>query len=179
MFAARCALVLTLAGTAVPAAAISPNQWDDIGTVVDVGLVASAVGITAYRSDWTGLKQYALTGGVSGGTALILKNVINEERPNGSGNDSFPSGHTTIAFASAGYIQQRYGWTLGAPALVAATFVGFTRVQAKQHYWYDVVAGAVMGEVSALVFTSAWNEKVQVTPWADSKGGGVAIRAQF
>jgi membrane-associated phospholipid phosphatase len=162
-----------------PASAVTPKQWDTAGTVVEVGLVAGAFGLSAARDDWHGVKDLAFTLAAAGGTAYALKYAIDEQRPDGSDNHSFPSGHTTIAFSAAGYIHARYGWKLGVPAAIAAGFVGFTRVQSNQHHWYDVVAGAAIGEGAAFIFTKPWNDQVQIIPWGDSKGGGVTLNARF
>lgn len=173
------ALVVSFGVAAAPAAAVTNSQWENAGTVVTLGLVATGYGLTAAKDDWSGTKSltFALVG--SGATAEVLKQLIVEERPDGSGNDSFPSGHATIAFASAGFIQARYGWRIGLPATVAAAFVGFTRVQADKHYWYDVVAGAAIGEVWAWVLTKPLNDNIEVVPWGGTKGGGVAVTAKF
>jgi membrane-associated phospholipid phosphatase len=49
--------------------------------------------------------------------------ALPELRPNGRNNRSFPSGHTSISFAAASYLHQRYGWEVGVPATFAAGLV--------------------------------------------------------
>lgn len=83
-----------------------------------------------------------------------LKYAIDAERPNGGGQ-SFPSGHTAAAFMGAEFIRKEYGWWWGAPAYAAATWVGYTRVESRNHYWRDVVGGAVVGILSNHDFGSA------------------------
>jgi undecaprenyl-diphosphatase len=64
---------------------------------------------------------------------------------------SFPSAHATVAFAIAVAIvlrARRPGWI----ALAMATLVAVGRVAVGTHYPSDVVAGAVIGTLSALVF---------------------------
>ena len=169
----------TLGIVSVPAAAVSASQWSNASTAVTIGLVATGYGLTAYKDDWQGTKSltFALVG--SAATTEVLKKLIIEERPDGSGTDSFPSGHATIAFASAGFMQARYGWKIGLPATLAATFVGVARVEADKHYWWDVVAGAAIGEVWAWVLTKPLNDNIEVVPWGGTKGGGVSINATF
>ncbi|RLA58543.1 MAG: phosphatase PAP2 family protein, partial [Gammaproteobacteria bacterium] len=102
-----------------------------------------------------------------------------EERPDNSDDDSFPSGHTANAFASATTLYRRYGWQAGVPAYAVATLTGVARERSRQHHWYDVVAGAAIGGISGWFFTDAFNDKVQLVPWVDSKGGGVAVSMRW
>jgi hypothetical protein len=74
-----------------------------------------------------------------------LKYSVREERPNGSDRRSFPSGHTSMATTGAEFIRKEYGWGWGVPAYLLAGFVGWSRVQADQHYTHDVLAGAAIG----------------------------------
>ena len=73
-----------------------------------------------------------------------LKYGVDEQRPNGGGG-SFPSGHTSVAFAGAEFIRKRYGWSIGVPAYLAAGFVGWSRVESHNHWTHDVLAGAAIG----------------------------------
>jgi hypothetical protein len=77
-----------------------------------------------------------------------LKYGINEQRPHHGGGQSFPSGHSAAAFMGAEFIRKEYGWGWGTPALLAASWVGYTRVESYNHYWHDVVAGALIGVLS-------------------------------
>lgn len=74
-----------------------------------------------------------------------LKFSVREERPNGSDRRSFPSGHTSLAATGAEFIRKEYGWGWGVPAYLLTGFVGWSRVQADQHYTHDVLAGAAVG----------------------------------
>lgn len=172
--AAACALVLC----AGPAAAGS-RGWQTAADVGQVGLVALALGKSLYEGDGQGLRQLAWTEATTLGATEALKYGFPEERPNGRNDQSFPSGHTSMSFAAAGYVQRRYGWEWGVPATVAATLVGISRVQSRDHHWYDVVAGAALGEGMAWIFTTPHDSNVQFLPWADTKGAGFAFNARF
>ena len=76
------------------------------------------------------------------GTAYALKQFVRERRPDKSDFESFPSDTSALAFAPAQYLWDRYGWQYGVPAYLAAGFVGFSRIDAKKHHWYDVAASA-------------------------------------
>lgn len=76
-----------------------------------------------------------------------LKYSVDEQRPNGEPH-SFPSGHTSASFMGAEFIRKEYGWWAGAPAYLAASYVGWTRQQSRNHYSRDVFAGAAIGILS-------------------------------
>lgn len=86
-------------------------------------------------------------------TTYLLKATINRRRPNG-GQLSFPSGHTSAAFTGAYYINKRYGHRIGLIAYGAATYVGWSRVNAKKHYLTDVIAGAALAMTISNYFDS-------------------------
>jgi len=78
-------------------------------------------------------------------TTQILKSVVGEKRPEGNSHKSFPSGHASASFQAATFLQLRYGYKYGIPSFIVATLVAYSRVQAKRHYWHDVIAGAMLG----------------------------------
>lgn len=163
-----------------PAAnAISDNTWEDISDVGAYGLIGTALLLPTARKDWTGLRQAAYSIGTATITAQIGKALIDEERPDNSDDDSFPSGHTANAFASATTLHRRYGWQTGFPAYAVATLTGVARERARKHHWYDVVAGAVIGGASGWFFTDAFDNQVQLVPWVDSGGGGVVVSMRW
>lgn len=133
--------------------------------VVAVALPVAAIAGVCFAKDWQGLKQGAFTAAGAVGAMLILKYSVRELRPDHSNYHSFPSGHSTITFAAAGFLQRRYGWKFGAPAYALATYTAVGRVVAKKHHWWDVVAGAAIGVASAYIFT---------TPWAKDHDFGMA-----
>lgn len=158
-----------------PANAINNHQWSNISDVGAYSLAASALALPTIRSDWQGLRQAAYSMGTAEGISLGLKSVIKERRPDGSDNNSFPSGHSTLAFASATTLYRRYGWEVGLPAYAVASLTAYARVDARKHHWYDAVAGAAFGVGSGWFFTDAFNNQVQLTPWADSKSVGMTV----
>ena len=64
---------------------------------------------------------------------------------------SFPSGHTSSSFAAAAAILINKKWKAGIPALILAVLIGFSRSYLMVHYPTDVLFGALMGVVYALL----------------------------
>jgi len=128
------------------------------------GLPAVAAGMTLYYEDSEGALQFGESGLLTAALTQGLSLLVNEDRPNGK-NYSFPSGHTSYAFFSAEFIRKRYGWEVGIPAYVAASFVGYSRVEAKAHYTHDVLAGAAIGIGSSWLFATpyrSWQVKAEL-----------------
>lgn len=155
------------------------KDWGTASDVVRNALVAAAIGAPLVQGDGDGALQAA--GSVAAASLITtgLKEAFPERRPDGSDRKSFPSGHTSVAFASAATLHNHYGWQAGLPAQLAAAFVGFARVKADKHHWYDVVVGAAIGEATGFLITSRRNTRVQIVPWGDSKGGGMTVAARF
>jgi undecaprenyl-diphosphatase len=84
-----------------------------------------------------------------------------------SHDPSFPSDHATAAFAIAVAIwlrHRRAGWL----ALGLGTIVSVSRVVVGTHYPSDVVGGAIIGTLAALVFWQPWirNRVHGLADWA-------------
>ena len=147
------ALFVLHAGTA--AASSSAQKTGDSITKF---LPLAAFGTAYFKGDSEGKKQWLhdtlLHEVLYSGLVLGFNETSLGKRPNG-GSYSFPSGHAGFAFAQAGFLQERYGWTYGAPALVLATAVSYIRVDIRKHHWRDVIAGSALG------YSCAW---LTVTP---------------
>jgi membrane-associated phospholipid phosphatase len=89
-------------------------------------------------------------------SSQAFKLLIGRERPGetdsphrfGHGGDSFPSGHTTVAFAAAQVLadempQEQWGWKVFAYGLAGAT--AYARLDSNAHWLSDTVAGAALG----------------------------------
>ena len=54
-------------------------------------------------------------------------------------------------------MRKRYGWEYGVPAYALASFVAYSRVEAREHYPHDVIAGAAIGVLSSFIFTRPYH----------------------
>jgi PAP2 superfamily len=91
---------------------------------------------------------------VSNGFVFSLKKVTHLLRPDGSSYTSFPSGHTTEAFASAEFLRQEYKdvspW-YGVAGYATAAATGYLRMYNNKHWLSDVIAGAGFGIASTKI----------------------------
>ena len=108
---------------------------------------------------------------VSGGLTAVAKGIVGRARPFASPGDadefdpgggftnsaltSFPSGHTSAAFATATVVARELnakhprGRRFINPLLFGgATLVGFGRIYGRQHWPSDVVVGAAVGAIT-------------------------------
>ena len=112
---------------------------------------------------------------ISGITTRGIKVAVGRRRPDG-GAQSFPSGHTSAAFASATVLERHFGWRIGVPAYAAAMYVATARLQENHHYPSDVIFGAAIGIVSGRSVTVG-HEKHGFTlaPVAVPRGIGIEV----
>ncbi len=108
-----------------------------------------ACGVESRSETWGELTvNAALSAAIACGTTFALKKIVKENRPDGSDDMSFPSGHATVAFAGATMLHKEYGhispWiSIGGFSL--ATAIAASRVTGDHHYIHDVAAGAAIG----------------------------------
>lgn len=141
-----------------------------LGDVVLFALPAATLGTSFILGDEQGAWQFSkgllLTAGVTYG----LKLSINKTRPDFSNDNAFPSGHTSTVFHSAGYIHRRYGFKYSIPSYLLAGFTAASRIDSKKHDIYDVLAGAVIGLGSNLLFTTEYQQEHFELSYSSNKG---------
>jgi membrane-associated phospholipid phosphatase len=129
------------------------QTWGHVSDALAVGLPLLAAGTAFGKGDSQGVKELTYSLGATLAATTALKSLIHEQRPDGSGNDSFPSGHTAIAFAAARFIDKRYAPEASPYLYAAAGLTALARVKADKHYTKDVLVGAALGYASAEYFT--------------------------
>lgn len=111
---------------------------------------------------------------LSQGMVQALKYSIQRERPDGSDDKSFPSGHSASMFATATVLQKYYGWKVGVPAYALGSYVGLARMAWNRHHVTDVVMGAGFGIASAQTVTMSFN-KTKFSVGVQPQVGGASI----
>ena len=90
----------------------------------------------------------ATASALMGTTVITLKKTTGVQRPDGSAFNSYPSGHTAMAFMGAEFLCQEYRdqsvW-IGISGYVVATGTGILRITNNRHWLNDVIAGAGIG----------------------------------
>lgn len=157
----------------------SDSSLEKAGSVIAVAIPAIAYGSTYYKDDKQGREQFYQAFGTTVATTYALKAVIDKERPNGDGDNSFPSSHTSAAFQGASFIHQRYGLEYSIPAYVGAGFVAYSRLEADEHDTVDVLAGAALGMVSSWYFTTNYNDQLLIAPNLSPDYYGLTVNYQF
>jgi len=128
---------------------------------------------------------------IMGSTVYVLKNSTNVIRPDGTSNNSFPSGHTATAFVGAEFIWQEYKdvsvW-YGISGYAVGIGTGLFRVYNNRHWLTDVAMGAGIGMLSTkiaywifpFVDTKIFKSKkhlgsAMVAPYYNGKQGGIGL----
>lgn len=160
-------------------ASASTSGIEDAGTAIAIALPVAAGSISVVKDDWTGVAQLVVDTGLTVGTAYGLKQIVHEERPDHSDDQSFPSDTAALAFAPAAYLWDRYGWEYGAPAYAAAAFVAYSRVDAQKHHWWDVVASAGIAWTYSRFITTEFHPSQALTTGLYASPNGAFIRADY
>jgi membrane-associated phospholipid phosphatase len=111
----------------------------------------------------------------------VLKRAVHRTRPDSSDNFSFPSGHTSAAFAWATVANAHYGAKVGIPSYIVASAIGASRLVKDKHYLSDVLAGATLGYIVGRTVVRENGEpparrtRVSLVPSTDARGTGAGV----
>lgn len=146
----------------------TPGSFIIGGALYGIGIVADKPNLKDLG--WHGTEAVILGSGITG----VLKGVLGRERPDavadarpsdfkfGKGftdanRTSFPSGHSTTAFAAAAAVTSevnrmwpKYTWYVAPVMYGGATLVGLSRMYHNRHWASDVALGAGIGTFSGL-----------------------------
>jgi len=122
------------------------NGWGDTYPTVIIALGLMGAGYAMEDEKLAGageaLGEAAI---ISGAIITIIKPLAGKERPDGSDNLAFPSGHSGVTFCTAAVLHHRFGWGIGVPAYAMAVLTGLSRMDVEVHWVSDVVFGATIG----------------------------------
>lgn len=159
--------------------------WDQVGDVGGNPGLHFAIAGTMYftslaRDD---VKTYEISKtminalAINGLTTLALKGLVRTRSPNGD-PWGWPSGHTSSTFTIATVLYEEYGPAVGLPAFAFAAFVGYERIDARNHDFSDVVSGALIGMAIGHAVCQNHQAKIfgmDVAPYVDPERGAVGV----
>lgn len=124
-----------------------------------------------------------------------IKYTAKVERPDKSAKNSFPSGHTAVAFMGAEFLWQEYKdisiW-YGITGYIIATGTGALRMYNNKHWFSDVAFGAGVGILSTKlaywIYSSMkikstkkrkTNRNIAISPYYNGEQGGLSLQFKF
>ena len=107
-----------------------------------------------------------------------LKYTTRRERPDGSGKNSFPSGHAADTFAFATALERHLNWKYSVPAYVFSSYVAISRLPANRHWLSDAVFGSTVGIIAGRTVTSHEAERPFPVAVAAVPGGMAIMYAR-
>jgi membrane-associated phospholipid phosphatase len=150
------------------------STTESLGDVFSIIIPITAYTTSIYLDDKEGQVEFYKSFGSTMAATYILKYTVREKRPDSDNRDSFPSGHTSSAFAGAAFIQQRYGWKYSILPYCMAIYTGYSRVHSNRHHPVDVYASAALGILVNWYFVTPY-KNLQIIPLVDSDFQGVRI----
>ena len=150
------------------------NAVETSGDVIYYATPVFCLATTLLKKDYQGTKKLAFSAVMAVGTSYILKHTIRKKRPDGSDHHAFPSGHATVTFQGASFLQRRYGWKFGVPAYLLSIYVAWGRTFCDKHDWWDILGGAAIGIGSSYIFTKPYGRtRITLTPTVLQKSPGI------
>lgn len=173
--------------TAAPyqTSAIEKSGSHDLEDIAPAAALLAGTSVLAYFSGSTAGSRESVTmleaASFSGVTAYALKYAVGRESPAettnpnafGHGAGSFPSLHSTVAFAIGGVLAESggddYRWLRRVLGYGVGVFTSYQRIKHDQHWLSDTVAGAALGISTAQFSIHRRN------PDDDHTGGNLSV----
>ena len=154
---------------------------ETLGTGVAIALPIAAAGIAWYKNDRVGLAQLAVEGILTVGTVYALKNIVREERPDGSDYQSFPSETTAVAASGSSFLWGRYGWEYGLPARARRLSCSFGRRRrcCRLSACTDTLASSAIAAGYGFVLTTPFKRKYNIDTSLNASPDGGFVRISY
>jgi membrane-associated phospholipid phosphatase len=169
------AVLLGLATAPIRAQTYGNQGVTRAGDALQVLLPLAAYASTVYMDDWEGAKQYSKALVLNSVAVELLKKSTREWRPDHSSQLSFPSGHAAAALSAGAFVRQRYGFAYALPLYALGAYTGYSRVQAKKHYWHDVAGSLIVAELSQRIFTTRYTNTVVSLALSGAQGAQLSL----
>jgi membrane-associated phospholipid phosphatase len=170
-----------------PETHVEVDNWLQYSPMVGI-YIADIAGVKAKNNVWNQTKLLAFSQLTCAIVAQSLKYTVREQRPNDGAHNSFPSGHTSVAFVGATALYHEFKGThklLAYSGFAVATAVGVWRITNRTHWVSDVLAGAGIGILSTnLVYYfepfKNWqpfskSDKIALSPYYDAESAGFSF----
>ncbi|MEO1013046.1 MAG: phosphatase PAP2 family protein [Bacteroidota bacterium] len=154
--------------------------------------IADGLGVKAQNHWFDQTKNAGLSLLLTQAITTGLKINIDKERPNSANEEAFPSGHTSLAFASATVLYEEFKNTepiLAYSGYAFALSTAYLRMAKNKHWLSDVILGSALGiAVTKLVYhfdyLFSWNpfkksDRLIISPTVDQEGTGVYFSFRF
>lgn len=163
-----------LVSTASTAHAREPfERVGDVLTLAPVGVLIVSLGM----QDYEGAAQLVAGSLVTQGVIEVVKKSFQFAHDKGWGELEFakrpccdnwegmPSGHAGGSFSAAGFVYYRYGWKPALPLIGLGIITDASRVVARKHSVWQVLAGSAIAWGVAWIFTTPYKpRKLLITP---------------
>lgn len=145
----------------------------DVLTLAPVGVLIVSLGM----QDYEGAAQLVAGSLVTQGVIEVVKKSFEFAHDRGGASLDFakrpccddwkgmPSGHAGGSFSAAGFVYYRYGWKPSLPLIGLGIITDASRVVARKHTIWQVLAGSAIAWGVAWIFTTPYKpRKLLITP---------------
>jgi hypothetical protein len=169
---------------------------DNLKTATSLSMIGTALAVPNGPRAWE-LKPERMAIEIVGvqfsnGLTSLLKSATGRERPDGSNNRSFPSGHASQAFARATFacrnVDNIPSLSKGGRIALKTTFrtlaagTAWARVEGQKHYPSDVMFGAALGNFVAIFVHDAFlpeDSETQIGAFINTREASFSITFSF